>query len=224
MSIRHDFRFWVRKGAADSPTFSIRFEVRAGKGLLRIARPGVLVDPPARQSGYEERLTPSQVRASRFLHVWEGGKKRQGYVLSRLTDDLLGELEEECWRRLVVVSEGGFCWLVPGLSDEDTSPSEELTDMDMPIILDEDEGSPESTSPLKAPDDAAGLFGKATTLVRFMRREKARDESAIAELEGRIAELEVELEDSRQREIGMRDRLARYERRLKARESAGERD
>lgn len=108
------FSFWVRRNAGDGAVYSVRFEVEEGKGLLRVARPGVLVDPPARESGFEERLTPAQVRASRFLHVWDGGRKRQGYVLSRLTDDVLAGLRSGTWERMQIVSDGGFCWLVPG--------------------------------------------------------------------------------------------------------------
>lgn len=108
------FSFWVRRNVGDGAVYSVRFEVEEGKGLLRVARPGVLVDPPARESGFEERLTPAQVRASRFLHVWDGGRKRQGYVLSRLTDDVLAGLRPGAWERMQIVSDGGFCWLVPG--------------------------------------------------------------------------------------------------------------
>src|SRR5688572_17914471 len=63
------FRVWLRRRDSDDAPFALKFEVRGGKGVLRVARPGVLIDPPARPSGQEERLTSAQVRQSRFLHV-----------------------------------------------------------------------------------------------------------------------------------------------------------
>jgi len=228
------FRFWVRRSPGEDPTFSVRFEVRQGKGLLRVARPGVLVDPPARQSGYEERLTAAQVRASRFLHVWDAGRKRQGYVLSRLADDVLSDLAEERWVEMGIESDGGFCWLLPKdevePTDHDTEidPTEEptraLEDLmsDDAIIeeISDPESEPDATMPLQTLGDPfVTTFGKATTLVRHMRREKLRDGVAIKNLESRVAELEHKLEAARKREIQLRTRVARYQRRLKARES-----
>ena len=113
------FRFWIRCGCGDDPTFSIRFDVGHGKGLLRVARPGVLVDPPARQSGTEEGLTPAQVRASLFLHIWDSGGKGQGYVLSRLSDEILLTLPVERWVDLGSEFDGGFFWLVPRTDEPD---------------------------------------------------------------------------------------------------------
>lgn len=232
MSASPHFRFWVRKGPGEDPTYSIRFEVRKGKGLLRVARPGVLVDPPARQSGYEERLTPAQVRASRFLHVWDAGRKRQGHVLSRLTDEVLAGLEVERWSELGIESDGGFCWLVP-LPPGETGVmadriEDELTDLAETSVLDEtvDEEASEAgaTVPLQSMNDFTSTFGKATTLVRYMRREKMRDQESINQLKGRVEELEAKLEASRKREVQLRTRVARYQRRLKARESVNPRD
>lgn len=232
MSASPHFRFWVRKGPGGDPTYSIRFEVRKGKGLLRVARPGVLVDPPARQSGYEERLTPAQVRASRFLHVWDAGRKRQGHVLSRLTDEVLAALEVERWSELGIESDGGFCWLVPlppgeegGMADR---IEEELTDLAETGVLaetiDDDVSDVGATVPLQSSNDFTSTFGKATTLVRYMRREKMRDQGSINQLKGRVEELEAKLEASRKREVQLRTRVARYQRRLKARESVDQRD
>lgn len=228
------FRFWVRRSPGEDPTFSVRFEVRQGKGLLRVARPGVLVDPPARQSGYEERLTAAQVRASRFLHVWDAGRKRQGYVLSRLSDDVLSDLAEERWVEMGIESDGGFCWLLPRDDveptdhDTDIDPNEEPTRALEDLLLHEavieeisdPDSEPDATMPLQTVvDPYSGAFGKATTLVRHMRREKVRDGSTIKGLETRVAELENKLEAARKREIQLRTRVARYQRRLKARES-----
>ena len=61
------FRIWLRRMSSLERTFALRFEAFEGKGVLRVARPGVLVDPPARVSGYESDITAQNVRASRFL-------------------------------------------------------------------------------------------------------------------------------------------------------------
>ena len=233
MSDAPRFRFWVRRSPGEDPTFSVRFEVRQGKGLLRVARPGVLVDPPARQSGYEERLTAAQVRASRFLHVWDAGRKRQGYVLSRLSDDVLADLAEERWAEMGIESDGGFCWLLPREEveptdhDTDIDPAEEPTRALEDLMLEEGiieeisdpDSEADATMPIQAMDPFVTTFGKATTLVRHMRREKVRDTVTIKNLETRVAELEHKLEAARKREIQLRTRVARYQRRLKARES-----
>ena len=227
------FRFWLRRSPGEDPTFSVRFEVRQGKGLLRVARPGVLVDPPARQSGYEERLTAAQVRASRFLHVWDAGRRRQGFVLSRLSDEILSDLARERWVEMGLESDGGFCWLLPR---EDADPTDHDTDIDpaeeptrvlenlMPddVVIEEivdPESEPDATIPLQLLDPFVTTFGKATTLVRHMRREKVRDAGTIKNLESRVTELEDKLEAAHKREIQLRTRVARYQRRLKARES-----
>ena len=73
-------------------------------------------------------------------------------------------------------------------------------------------------------DDFTTMFGKATTLVRFMRREKMRDQESMNQLQGRVEELEAKLEAARKREVQLRTRVARYQRRLKARESVNQRD
>ena len=80
------FRVWIRRETESEGPFSIRFEVEEGKGLLRVARPGVLIDPPASPTGAESRLTGQQLRASRFLHVWDSGRSRQGYSLTRVDE------------------------------------------------------------------------------------------------------------------------------------------
>jgi hypothetical protein len=231
------FRFWVRRSPGEDPTFSVRFEVRKGKGLLRVARPGVLVDPPARQSGYEERLSAAQVRASRFLHVWDAGRKRQGYVLSRLSDDLLLGLPQERWVELSIESDGGFCWLIPRGEGEseaavefDDEPTraigQELDALSEVEVEFEDVDDPisnlDATMPLQTMDPSITPFGKATTLVRHMRREQVRDAETIRLLEARVSDLEHKLEAARKREIQLRTRVARYQRRLKARESVSQ--
>ncbi|MED5372899.1 MAG: hypothetical protein VX899_17905 [Myxococcota bacterium] len=219
MSDSNRFRFWVRRGSGDDPTFSVRFDVRNGKGLLRVARPGVLVDPPARQSGFEERLTPAQVRASRFLHIWDSGRKRQGYVLSRLSDELLLPLAPERWVELGIESDGGFSWLVPRTDEPEPYDSVEPSEPQN----DDPTESGEPTNPdggaAPPPVNFTGGFGRATTLIRHLRRQNGRDQEKIQALEQRVHDLEKKLEAARKREVQLRTRVARYQRRLKARES-----
>jgi hypothetical protein len=71
-------------------------------------------------------------------------------------------------------------------------------------------------------DPSITPFGKATTLVRHMRREQVRDAETIRLLEARVSDLEHKLEAARKREIQLRTRVARYQRRLKARESVSQ--
>lgn len=120
-------------------SFSIRFEVGDGKGILRVARPGVLIDPPARPTGLEERLTSAQLRASRFLHVWDGGRGRQGHSLTRLEDSAMDRLPVDVWVPLVPSGDGGLHYLfLPDIApeietevvdDEPTSPTRILTNL-----------------------------------------------------------------------------------------------
>lgn len=90
-------RLWIRRTSEPHAAYTIRFEVIGGKGILRVGRPGVLVDPPARPTGLEERLTAAQVSTTRFLHVWDGGRYRQAHALTRLTESLIEVLPANCW-------------------------------------------------------------------------------------------------------------------------------
>lgn len=123
------FQVWVRRSTEPADGFSLRFEVReGGKGILRVARPGVLVDPPARPSGHEERLTASQIRASRFLHVWDGGRFRQSYLLVRLEEVALEQLPAERWIELLAAAEAGSAMLLlPNTIEEPTRTDDEPT-------------------------------------------------------------------------------------------------
>lgn len=280
------FQFWIRRSAGDGAVYAIRFDVEDGKGLLRVARPGVLVDPPARESGFEDQLTPAQVRASRFLHVWQNGRKRQGYVLSRLSDEVLRQLPQEDWKTMSVVSEGGFYWLVPRPGQPATEQGRVVEVIDSLSMISMDSRSLDSRSmdshrnnfrdtipndfpsvevfrPMDAPDPPVNLrsidlepeseldtdeqvsdevtmlagseaeisvgsepdieiaaFGRTTALVRHLRREKHRDRRRIAQLKSEVERLEKALAESARHETELRTALARYQRRLKARESA----
>jgi hypothetical protein len=105
------FRIWIRRSAHPETPFALRFEVFDGKGILRVARPGILIDPPARVSGFEDPLTADQIRASRFLHVWGGGRKRQSHILSRLEDERIAGLTVDTWFELRVDTDGGYRYL-----------------------------------------------------------------------------------------------------------------
>lgn len=101
------FRVWLRPSPPDTPGFALRFEVFDGRGILRVPRPGVLIDPPARVSGYEGDLSAPQVRSARFLHVSNFGRRRQTWFLSSLTVDALRRVEPQSWVELRARSDRG---------------------------------------------------------------------------------------------------------------------
>lgn len=90
----------------------MRFEVQDGKGILRVARPGVLIDPPARALGMEERLSAAQLRSTRFILVWDGGRARQGHLLNRIDELQLERVETDRWHELEIIVDGGFRYVV----------------------------------------------------------------------------------------------------------------
>lgn len=106
------FRLWIRRQNVAEGPFSLRFEAMDGKGILRVARPGVLIDPPARPVGIEERLSTAQLRSTRFILVWDGGRARQGHLLNRIEEPQLERLELERWHEMEVVVDGGFRYAV----------------------------------------------------------------------------------------------------------------
>lgn len=102
------FRLWIRRQAVAEGPYSVRFQAREGKGILRVSRPGVLVDPPARPEWTEERLSSAQLRSSRFLLVWDGGRARQAHLMTRLTETSLQALELGRWYEADVLVDAGF--------------------------------------------------------------------------------------------------------------------
>lgn len=122
------FGVWVRRQDAAEAPYALRFEVVGGKGVLRVARPGVLIDPPARPFGAEERLTGGQLRQSRFLYVRDGGREREAYSLNRLDDAALDRLPAGEWVELVAGGESHGRWLgvpahlVEDVGDDPTNP------------------------------------------------------------------------------------------------------
>ncbi|MCB9778281.1 MAG: hypothetical protein H6742_06940 [Alphaproteobacteria bacterium] len=93
------FQVWVRRVSPDTDECSLRFRTSSGKGVLRVSRPGVLIVPPARTTGFEDHLNPAQVRASEFLHITARG--RESFRMLALTDGMLDRLEPEVWTELV---------------------------------------------------------------------------------------------------------------------------
>ena len=128
------FRIWLRRMSSLERTFALRFEAFEGKGVLRVARPGVLVDPPARVSGYESDITAQNVRSSRFLHVSGTARRRDTWFLSRLSDEQLNGLQRDTWAELSpVVDRGAHHLLLVEVELEDfglmrLAEAEEYTD------------------------------------------------------------------------------------------------
>ena len=112
------FRLWLRRQGLAEGAFSLRFEVEEGKGVLRVTRPGVLIDPPARAVGVEERLSGSQLRSTRFILVWDGGRSRQGHLFSRLEDVQIDRMQIDEWQALEIVAEGAFRYAALPVSAE----------------------------------------------------------------------------------------------------------
>jgi hypothetical protein len=93
-------RAWVRRASPATLTWAFRYEVEEGRAVLRVARPGVLIVPPARSRGHEDQLSADQLRASVLLYVPNGPGARRSCSLSRLDDRFLLELEPEVWTEL----------------------------------------------------------------------------------------------------------------------------
>lgn len=106
------FRLWLRRHPGGEGSYALRFEVQEAKGILRVSRPGVLIDPPARPMGLEERLTAPQLKTTRFILVWDGGRARQGHLLSRLEEPGLHSIEADRWHELEVLVDSGFRYVV----------------------------------------------------------------------------------------------------------------
>ncbi len=124
------FSVSVRRAPDATSHFGLRFQCTDGKGILRVTRPGVLIDPPARQSGEEKGLTANQVRSSRFLHARDGGQHRVAFLLARLDDAALERLPPDRWFELRPTTDGGGAHLeLPELLArvDHESPVEELT-------------------------------------------------------------------------------------------------
>ena len=208
------FRFWLRRSGSSGSLYALRFEVFDGKGVLRVARPGVLVDPPARESGYEADLTLAQVRSSRFLHVTGLERRRQIYFLSRIPEDLPGQLAGDVWVELTpVIDRGAHHLLLGGVEGAlpegpepllrravGARPVQEFPSLPPGALtpLHEDDGwSAERSRPTtrKAPPSSVIFeeMGPPTSLIRYLRRQLSDARRENAALLARIAWLERKL-------------------------------
>ncbi len=128
------FHFWIRRTDEPAGPFSLRFRVKGGKGLLRVAHADVLMDPPAASTATEQGLTAEAVRASRFLLVAEGGRLRKGFFLAALQDAFLNGLPEGAWVELTPRVAGDMRLLVPR-----TLLPRSHDDLRLPTVTEEDD-------------------------------------------------------------------------------------
>jgi hypothetical protein len=185
-STRTPFRFWLRRDEPGAPRFSVRFDLTEGRGLVRLDRPGVRLDPPARRSGQTTGLAPAAVRSAVFLHVL--GQQRVGYALSHLTDAMLTSIRDAEWRRLEVVPalEGGFLELPP---EEELPPTQTYRIADLGPVLREAQAA-RAIDPDEPPAAPRNPRGPVTGLVRHLRREVNRLKVENDALRARIARME----------------------------------
>lgn len=189
------FRVWVRRQLDAATPYSLRFEVSDGKGILRVTRPGVLIDPPARPMGEEQGLIGPQVRASRFLHAREGGRARAVWGFVRLEDHALEHLPVDLWVELDPEVDGPNQQMVVRLGlpsveehppgDETTSPQrmlEELRDelsnprAPAPVEVAEEPTPAAVPTPVPPAAEEEGLAGWGTDIE--VREAPARPEPA----------------------------------------------
>lgn len=199
------FRVWIRAQAAPLPAFDLRFEAKEGQGALRVARPGVLAVSEPADAGEIAGLSPAQLRRSRFLHLWDEGRKRQGHTFAKLADEELAALEVGAWTPLVARSQGSWRVLVPGSRtrddglpvDDDTTdtqldPASEKVDptaglsVERPVPVTHTRGPGLAQVPLAS-------SSAPSVLVRMLRRQAMDDAVEIKELRARVAALEEEL-------------------------------
>lgn len=149
------FQVWLRRDVGGDSSFSVRFEVREGRGALRVARGGVVFDPPLRPAGDERALSPGQLWEARFLHLGAGDSSRRSYSFGRIPPAVLLALPAAAWLPLEVVEEAGVrSFRLPGdagrraaeLEDEPTSPQRLLAAFHPPPRA-------EVTRPRPAPDE-----------------------------------------------------------------------
>ncbi len=102
--------------------YDVRFSIDEGRGVMRVSRPGVLVDPPAHHEGEITALSRGDLHASRFLLLPNRGLRRT-YLFSDLTDQQLSSLAPAQWSALeVALINGQRCFQVSVLpEDEETS-------------------------------------------------------------------------------------------------------
>lgn len=149
------FQVWLRRDTGAEASFSVRFEAKEGRGALRVARGGVVFDPPLRGAGDERGLSLGQLWEARFLHLGVGEAVRRGYSFGRIPPPALLSLPPGSWLALEVVEEAGArSFRLPGdagrraaeLEDEPTSPQRLLAAFHPPSRA-------EASLPRPAPDE-----------------------------------------------------------------------
>jgi len=186
MAERSIFRIWLRRDERGAPRFSLRFDVGEGRGLIRLDRPGVRLEPPARRNGSVSGLAPGGVRTATFLHV--RGSVRDAWSLEALTDASLARIADTEWRLLEASAArtGGGRLEVP--------PDEVLPPTQAYRVADFDRGGAAAARPLAAdpapapaPARPAPPRGPVTGLVRHLRREVTRLRVENDELRAQLA-------------------------------------
>lgn len=133
------FSIWIaRLNEPDGP-YGVRFEMSDSKGILRIPRVGVFVEPPARNLGVELRLSVDQVLNARFVHLWGRGSFRQTWIFNRVEALHLEQLQVGQWVEMFGELDGGLLFLL--------LPEMELPSEDEAVALGEAEGEDETTDP-----------------------------------------------------------------------------
>lgn len=181
---RSIFRIWLRRDERGAPRFSLRFDVGEGRGLIRLDRPGVRLEPPARRNGSVSGLAPGGVRTATFLHV--RGSVRDAWSLEALTDASLERIADTEWRMLKASAAraGGGRLEVP--------PDEVLPPTQVYRVADFDRGGAAAARPVPedrapAPARPAPPRGPVTGLVRHLRREVTRLRVENDELRAQLA-------------------------------------
>ena len=104
------FAVHIRRENTYETNLVVRFEVLdGGMGVLGIRAPG-RTDPPPQVANEESGIEVSHLRAGRFVHVTTDGV-RQSYAMSRVTQELIEQLDER-WITLDALIEYGFRYLV----------------------------------------------------------------------------------------------------------------
>lgn len=149
------FQVWLRRDVGGDASFSVRFEAKEGRSALRVARGGVVFDPPLRAAGEERGLSPGQLWEARLLHLGPNEAARRSYSFGRIPPAVLLTLPAASWLALEVVEEAGArSFRLPGdagrraaeLEDEPTSPQRLLAAFHPPP-------RGEVTRPRPAPDE-----------------------------------------------------------------------
>lgn len=133
------FSIWIaRLNEPDGP-YGVRFEMSDSKGILRIPRAGVFVEPPARNIGVELRLSVDQLLNARFVHLWGRGSFRQTWIFNRVEALHLEQLQVGQWVEMFGELDGGLLFLL--------LPEMELPSEDEAVALGEADGEDETTDP-----------------------------------------------------------------------------